>query len=151
MRAVVWFPAQIQEVRMRDPLRPIAIVYRAEEDEIALAAQVNEDFEAGFREIGQGEARCLEAGRKLCQIQEMRQEAGHGHDWEKWVKDNIRANLRTVRDWMKRFRDSRGGITADSAVMPPDGSTNQGAARADALQEQNGEAAQPEPASAVEA
>src|SRR5262245_60640179 len=123
-----------------DPTRP-AIVYRVEEDDIALADQARDALKSAIRNEAKSREDYLAFGRLLNRIQEMRQQAREGHTWEEWLKENIPCSIRTARHWMHqaRIKDQPAPIPATVAGTHPGKSQIQdGAARADARHEQNG-------------
>src|SRR5215471_14230317 len=131
---------------MLDPLRPRAIVYRAEEDEVSLCAQANEELAQAIQHEGQAREHYLAFGRLLLRLQEERRAAGHTHDWEKFLKENIRCSLRTAYRWMAVVKDSSGSNSASVAELDPERSEIPGAEGADARHEQNGQAPRSTPA-----
>jgi len=131
---------------MLDPLRPRAIVYRAEEDEVSLCAQANEELAQAIQHEGQAREHYLAFGRLLLRLQEERRAAGHSHDWEKFLKENIRCSLRTAYRWMAVVKDSSGSNSASVAELDPERSEIPGAEGADARHEQNGQAPRSTPA-----
>src|SRR5262249_1263475 len=100
---------------MRNPSRPIPIVYRAQQNEISLAAQANEELPQAIKHEGQAREHYLAFGRLLLRLQEERRAAGHSHDWEKFLKENIRCSLRTAYRWMAVVKDSLGSNSASVA------------------------------------
>src|SRR5262245_55674917 len=109
---------------MREPMRPVAIIYRAEEDVVSLTAQANEELAAGMKHEAKSEEHFRAAGRLLLRIRKEREAEGHVHDWERWVKENIRATVRTVRRWMDAVRESEGSKSDTVSDFAPDESTN---------------------------